>query len=283
MKVRIAAVVVLYDPVSNVLENINTYINQVEKLFVVDNSNIINTSVVQKIQLLKKVEYICNNSNIGIASALKIGADKALSEGYKYLVTFDQDTIVPSNLISELIGTMSSDYRVAIAAPFYDNINYKLKPNQEGISSPLVVPTSANLLDLIAYTDIGPFSEQLFIDYVDFEYCLRLKIKGYKILQNNSLIVKHNVGNLVRNNILGLKFYTTNHPPIRLYYRTRNRLYLKKKFRSTFPEFFRKDLINFLKELTKIILMEKNKFKKLEMIFLGYRHFKINKMGKFTS
>ena len=50
--VRIAALVILYNPDKNILDNINSYINQVEKVFVVDNSEFSNKGLLNKLILL---------------------------------------------------------------------------------------------------------------------------------------------------------------------------------------------------------------------------------------
>lgn len=222
----VAAVIILYNPDKKVIENLESCRKQVDKLFVVDNSEGLEEARV-RIDTRPDIEIFSHNENLGVATALNIAAKQALKDEFDYLLTLDQDTLIPEDLVSKLLFTIQSDKMAAIAAPFYSNINYDLKPLQKDLSSPLVVPTSANLLNLIAFREVGNFNDNLFIDYVDFEFCMRLKLKGYKILQNNSIVVKHSVGNLVKDNFLGFKFYTTNHPPLRLYYRTRNRFYLR--------------------------------------------------------
>jgi rhamnosyltransferase len=47
---KIAAVVILYNPELSILENIKSYIDQVEKLYVVDNSEASNESLIQEIK-----------------------------------------------------------------------------------------------------------------------------------------------------------------------------------------------------------------------------------------
>jgi len=64
---RIAGVVVLYNPPINVLPNINSYRNQVDTLFVVDNSEEQDKELIQHICSLDHVTYIWNGENLGIA------------------------------------------------------------------------------------------------------------------------------------------------------------------------------------------------------------------------
>ena len=43
--------------------------------------------------------------------------------------------------------------------------------------------TSGSLLDLSAYEAVGPFMDELFIDQVDNEFCLRLRAAGFSVLE----------------------------------------------------------------------------------------------------
>ena len=173
----VAAAIILYNPNETAIKNLESCRKQVDKLYVVDNSDS-TEEVPSRIESNHELELLSHGQNLGVARALNIAANKAFKDGFHYLLTLDQDTVIPGDLVSELLLTIRTDKRTAIAAPFYSNINYNLKPKQEGISSPLVVSTSANLLNLIAFSDIGNFNEKLFIDYVDFDFCIRLKMKG---------------------------------------------------------------------------------------------------------
>ena len=77
---KICGVVVLYNPDDDINNKIKSYINIIDKLFVVDNSNQDNSNILKK---NKKIEYIWNKGNVGIAKALNIAAEKAYSEKYK--------------------------------------------------------------------------------------------------------------------------------------------------------------------------------------------------------
>ena len=72
MKTNVASVVVLYNPGIHVINNIKSFVNQVDKLFIVDNSERVNAEIVEQINRLSHTEYIFNKSNLGIASALKL-------------------------------------------------------------------------------------------------------------------------------------------------------------------------------------------------------------------
>ena len=281
---KVAAVVVLYNPDNNVLSNINSYIDQVERLFAVDNSDKPNSVLVEKIKLNSKIEYISNNGNVGIAAALNIGVKKATEEGFEYLLTMDQDSEASPLLVSNLLECFSVDSNVAIGAPllYHPDSRSVIRDFNEPCEKVFTVWTSGSLLNLNICEKAGGFKEELFIDYVDHEFCLRINKMGYKVYVCNKAKLKHNLGTINEVNLFFRKVYPTNHSPLRLYYRTRNRFYVKKIFKKDFPEFFKQDNKDFWKTFLKVILFEADRIKKIRYTFKGYNHYKKNIFGKMA-
>jgi len=281
---KVAAIVVLYNPEPDVLKNVNSYIDQVDKLFVVDNSDIANDTLGEKIRNLSRSEYISNQTNVGIAAALNIGVNKAIDEGFEYLLTMDQDSEAPPSMISNLMECFAVDNKIAIVSPILYHpkgrkVTYTIdKPFEQVIT----VWTSGNLIKLNIIKSIGGFKEELFIDYVDHEFCLRLNQMGFKVYVCNNTILKHNLGKIEEVNLIFRKVYPTNHSAIRLYYRARNRFYVKQTYKDVSPEFFKQDNKDFWKSFLKVILFEKNKLKKVKCFVKGYLDFKKNIFGKYS-
>ena len=59
---KFAGVVVAFNPSDIVVDNIKTYINNIDKLYVVDNSE--NTDNSKMFSFNKKIEYIYNKKNL---------------------------------------------------------------------------------------------------------------------------------------------------------------------------------------------------------------------------
>ena len=87
---KLAGVVVWYNPSDKDVKNIESYIDELDKLYIFDNSEKKDNK--NKVPTSKKIEYISQHENLGIATALNITANKALGEGYLYLLTMDQDS-----------------------------------------------------------------------------------------------------------------------------------------------------------------------------------------------
>jgi rhamnosyltransferase len=281
MILNVAGVVVLYNPDDSVIENINSYIKHVEKLYAIDNSEIVNHAFVSLLKNNSKIEYISNNANLGIAKALNIGAYKAMAEGFTWLLTMDQDSKATENMLPKLVEFIkrSKTENIGIVSPYHD---IEMGPPR-GVGEyelALSVMTSGNLLNLAAFEKVGSFDESFFIDYVDIEYCLRLNKKGYKVVILNNVDLVHNLGNISKINSGFLKFKTSNHNAIRRYYITRNRFYVRDLYINVYTDFIKNDISGFYKETIKIILGEKQKLAKLKNIIKGYLDYKNGVTGK---
>lgn len=254
-KENTAAVVVAYNIKKYILlENIKTYSKFVDKVIVVDNSDRDNS--LKDIQD-STISYIKLNGNEGIAKGLNVGIKYAIENGYLYVLTMDQDSSFSNNLIDEYSKNEKQD--VIIYSPNYLIDRKKKKNYQKNVKYMYWTMTSGNVLNLQLYKKNGTFKEELFIDAVDYEYCLRARKNGYKILQCNKAILKHNPGITKIKKILFYKYKYGYMSPIRLYYQVRNLRYLMINYNC-----YRALLIIVIK-LMKILFLFDNKKNYLKM------------------
>lgn len=254
-KENTAAVVVAYNIKKYILlENIKTYSKFVDKVIVVDNSDRDNN--LKDIQD-STISYIKLNGNEGIAKGLNVGIKYAIENGYLYVLTMDQDSSFSNNLIDEYSKNEKQD--VIIYSPNYLIDRKKKKNYSKNVKYMYWTMTSGNLLNLQLYKKNGTFKEELFIDAVDYEYCLRARKNGYKILQCNKAILKHNPGITKIKKILFYKYKYGYMSPTRLYYQVRNLRYLIINYNS-----YRALLVIAIK-LMKILFLFDNKKSYLKM------------------
>ena len=285
---RYAGVIVLYNPDNEIYDNIQSYIDEVEKLYVVDNTEEKNMKNMKFKS--KKIKYIPLKENKGIAYALNKGAKEAIKEGYDWLLTMDQDSKFENNSLKKMKQFIEElkakkfirdivdyDYKkLGLVSPLHRTLKNK-KDEIYDLSRPLVVMTSGNLISLDAYKKINGFKDWLFIDVVD--YCLNLRNHGYEIVQINSAEMTHNLGDLVKHKFLGKTVYTSNHSVTRRYYISRNRHYLYDMYHDKFPLYCNLECACTKKELYKIWLFEKEKIAKTKAIYKGYKDYKKSKKG----
>ncbi|HEX2982763.1 MAG TPA: glycosyltransferase family 2 protein, partial [Ignavibacteriales bacterium] len=232
---ELACIVVFYNPDSKAAANIAEYQKLFSYIVVVDNSDKDNSGL---LPAGGNIEYIFNGRNFGIAKALNIGADAADNKFCKYILTLDQDSFLPESSLKLLLKTVEEKRgeKWGIISAFQNDGNYALE-NLKGVRELPAAITSGNILNLAAFKDAGPFEEKLFIDCVDFEYSFRLRKLGYKIFQNCEAELGHTLGTMETRVLFGRKFSVTHHAPIRYYYKTRNGLYVARKYKKEFPEY----------------------------------------------
>jgi|GEM_PF-139555 len=276
MKNIFHGVVVLYNPEMTVLENIESYIDDVEILYVIDNSTEKNYAVIERIKENKKCIYVDNNGNQGIALALNSGAKMAMERKAFWLLTMDQDSSFASGDLRKMIRWITENRTddVGIVSPKHGESQHSFKYYN------LITMTSGNLLNLKIHKNIGGFDDKLFIDGVDTDYCLKLTNNGYKI-HRFPVLLNHKLGNTRKFKIWNFKAHPTNHSALRRYYITRNRFYLWKKYRKSNRKFIRWEQFQTAKEMIKVILFEKEKIKKFIFSLRGYFDYKRNKLGQY--
>lgn len=275
--IKAGLVVVWYNPTDEEKGNINTYIKYVDKIYIIDNSEKEN-----EYKKNKKIQYQFNNENLGIAAALNMAVEYAIKDGYEWLITMDQDTNFQNDDISKILNYISQNNmdKVGIVSPWHNTKLHVAKPT-ESIDYPLDVMTSGNFLNLKVLKKVGGFKEELFIDGVDIEYCLRLHKKGYKVVRLNDYEIIHNLGNICYKKVFKKELVCLNHNYIRDYYKIRNYRYIKQEYKKDFPEFCN-ILIKVKSMIWCIIFYEKDKFRKLRSILYGYIDYKRGITGKYN-
>jgi len=283
VKNNLAAVVVLYNPEDTTYENICTYINEVDKLYLVDNSDIKNNKLIQRLLPYKNIIYIDNKNNLGIATALNIGYDFANKENYKWLLTMDQDSCF-YNFEAYLNCIDNFSYQKDKTAIFTLNHSHIEQPTNNDchyISKDIVI-TSGNILNLELFQIHNiRFEDDFFIDMVDYDLSYKVKELGYQIVLFDTHYLKHSLGAIFkRKNLISRKVKEKiEHNPQRVYYMTRNSLYLAKRYKDI--GFIKTLNILFIHDITKIFLYEGQKIKKLKAKLVALFHFLIAKKGKY--
>lgn len=288
MMCKVAAIIVSYNPDSNLFDSINLLLNQVEKVIIVDNGS--KEKYVKYIKSINedKIEIILNKENLGVATALNIGVRKALENGYEWILTMDQDSKASPDMVKKMFNVYNSINReerkdiLSIFPNFLDERIQSIEENSNMNSYEYVDAdiTSGNLLRKEVFEKVGFFDDSLFIDLVDTDFCMRLNEKGIKMIKIRDAVLYHSLGeSKTIKGILG-SFNTSNHSALRRYYMTRNRFYIWEKYKGLNSFTLNRDKKLFKKEFVKIILGEKDKINKIKMVLRGYKDYKKGIKGK---
>ncbi|QTA88469.1 glycosyltransferase family 2 protein [Desulfonema magnum] len=280
MKDNVTAIIIAYNDFSALYRCIETIYSQADRIFIVDNST--NNDRYAYRDPDKKIDYFKNKTNIGLANALNIGINKALEIKNDWILLLDQDAVSDENMVSNMIRSYnrSADKNlIAQVVPVVydknsDNYLPSLIYNKFSLKK-IFTPkkdafvdfqiTSGTLVKKNIFSKIGFMDGELFIDYIDFDFCFRLREKGYKILLSHNALLRHSLGKKSKN----LFFEFTEHNSMRVFYQIRNRLIIMKRFRKRFPFFCISETKNLLVTLLKIILAENNKIEKIINYFKG--------------
>jgi rhamnosyltransferase len=287
-----AAVVVAWHPDALLPSRIAAVASQVDKVLVVDNAST-GTPHEMLLSLARRgdIELLQNPDNLGVATALNQGADYAIRHGYRWLLTMDQDTFVSSHLMAGLRETFLAcpfrDRLAVVAANYVDPAIEKLfartnRPHLAYIEQPTAI-TSGTLLRLSAYAQTGAFQDDFFIDFVDNEYCLRLRNHGWRVAYSTTPLMDHAIGTPCVHRLFGYRFATSNHSPLRRYYMTRNRVISDCRHWQTQPHAVVTDIGRFAGEFLFILLFETEKCRKIQAIARGAWHGITGRMGRLRT
>jgi len=284
------AVIVTYKPDVEILEKcVNSLANQVAKLIIVDNTPG-KCQLLENFRKMQNVEIIYLNENYGIAYAQNVGIKRVLEENIDYILLSDQDTIYPLDYIEKMFKCFQED-KVAAAGPLFidahtGKVQFFIKKGLFGFEK--IYPTSGkySVLQLIAsgtiintkfIPEIGLMKEELFIDWVDMEWCWRATKKGFKIIGNADVVIEHYHGEKSKEFLgknITLKSYVRN------YYTIRNGIYLV--LYSNVLDIYRRTLL-FSKTFRNIFLfsvLSNDIFLNFKYTLKGFYHGLIGKLGK---
>ncbi|RQS10028.1 glycosyltransferase family 2 protein [Burkholderia sp. Bp8998] len=234
-ELRAGAVVVFYNPDAACVERANRLAEQL-RCVVVDNSPTMRSA--KDLGLAESIEYLPNGDNKGIGAALNRGVAALIDEGYEAAFVFDQDSEPSSMLLTELsrvIAKANVDFvKIALAGPAYDDARLggvapfvrfrvcrleRVMPAGHDLIDVDFLITSGSCINLRYWTEIGGMDESLFIDFVDLEWCVRAKHRGFRVVGVPWVTMQHELGEEpVR--ILGRAYPM--HNPLRHYYLFRN-------------------------------------------------------------
>lgn len=260
---NIAAVVVTYNcDVSDFKKSLDSYKNYVDCVYICDNSDNIDLNALES---ESNIVYISMNGNKGIAAALNMGCKRAWEQGYKWILTMDQDSRFLSNIDSYIQSCNNVENKnVVLFCPeyrFHDEIRVTETATEEYYVKKSI--QSGCFLDLGIFLKLGGFLEKYFIDYVDYEYCRRLLKSGYTLKKIPSVLLAHKRGSLCSRNVLGKNYTFAFSSPTRVYYQTRNSIDYYLKYHDL------NDMVSRFFILSRMILLEYNRLQKIKAIYWG--------------
>lgn len=231
-----------------------------------------------------------NERNLGVATALNQGVAWAQEGGYSWALLFDQDSLPDGDLLDVYArvwraaggsdraetGSREADQDTAQIAVI--GTNYRLT-DHGGAAAPAPacvewfeaesVITSGSAVAVGAFGQVGRFRDELFIDWVDIEWCQRAKLSGWRVLMAADAHMTHRLGEPTEHRLLAHRVTCMNQPPMRRYYYARNFVLVMRSLAARRPAWCARKVGSFFKGALLALLFEKQKARKLGCELLG--------------
>lgn len=247
-KLSIASVTTAYNGAGVLARNLDALFAQtrpLEEIIVVDNASVDGASALVA-ERYPQTTVLRMPQNLGTGGALAAGLTyAALEKKHDWVWMFDQDSVPAPDALAAMLeeiqgfGGEAGEIGMLAAIPIDENMetsstpwfwrNRFVKPLPELLRQPVfltdLIITSGAMVRRQVVEDIGLPRTDFFIDFVDYEYCLRARKRGYKIAVITRAKLRHEVGKVHKLNFLGRTHIWSEHHPFREYYYSRNLAY----------------------------------------------------------
>jgi GT2 family glycosyltransferase len=180
-----------------------------------------------------RTEFIENTANYGVYTS-RDELIKRISPDTEFVLSIDDDVILPSQLFRDLFPLFQQDKSIGIIGPrtVYDDTpsetahgagfvnwwlgHYSTKDARASLDCEYVIGCCM-LIRKSVIDEIGGFDPDYYTSHGEVDFCLRAKKKGYKIIYYPGVSVRHRVSK------------GGTRTPDRVYYVYRNKLFVIKK------------------------------------------------------
>ncbi|WP_165393334.1 glycosyltransferase family 2 protein [Rivibacter subsaxonicus] len=242
----VAVVVTFHPDAERLLEGLHAILPQVDAVVVVDNGS--SAPILDAISELGRVTVLKLEANHGIGFAQNRGIDWARSRQADFVLLLDQDSVAADDMVARLrrahdelaaggvrigpVGPAQVDGFNASLARFtcFRRARYSqvtVPPEKASMACDVLI-ASGSLIPITVLDAVGAMNEDLFIDKVDTEWCLRVGRAGYEIHGVPAARLYHRLGE----SALTVSWWRGKrlpvHKPFRYYYMVRNSILLQR-------------------------------------------------------
>jgi len=224
------------------LEALKGQSHKIDEIVIVDNASSDGT-VEMLATRYPDVKVLRLPKNAGVGGGYAAGLNyTALDRKHRWTWLLDDDSVPPhdglQNLLAGLRHVAEGTAEPVVLAPVCmhsgtsvcfpgmlwqgGRLVSKLGDPNEALTFVDCVISSGSLIHQDAVVAVGLPRADFFMDFVDFEYCLRIRRHGLFIAIVRDSVLEHEIGALTAINILGWKKYWADHAPWREYYMARN-------------------------------------------------------------
>jgi rhamnosyltransferase len=223
---RIGAIYTAYKPDEAFRARIDGVVQRCDMTIVVDNTPGGHPFTQEQ---RRGLTIIQDGVNKGLGTALNLGLIEARRRGCDAVVLFDQDSSPRADFIDALVRGLAAAGPRAVIGPLLVDDEHAVRVVAQvaslvpEIDEASCIATSGMCFSLERLQPSDRFTEDFFLDFVDFDWCWRLRKKGWRICRLRSLPMPHRLG-LAQRQFLGLTYHVP--APYRHYFQFRDTLRL---------------------------------------------------------
>ncbi len=272
-KHSILAVLIAYNPdLKLLMEDINSFFNAVDLLYIWDNSPI---EIRQKTEIFLRQTFPNiimegNGKNMGISYGLNKGWQYAKNHDLDVVLTMDQDSSFQNfeeYLQRVLVKWEKEGYCLCGPTP---NLHLKKGKSIQGFSRHIAIITSGMLVPVELLDYVNGYCNDFLVDGIDFDICYKMRENGYEsYMDNESNLIQH-FGKPQYRTILGIQIHGYGYSPFRVYGIFRNHIIVWRRYHHNGILLRHITKHYFLEYLLKgVLLVEDNKWNKLKAACQG--------------
>lgn len=282
------ALIVCYFPdVKKLTKLVEAIQDGVEKVVILDNGGTPSEQIVA-LSHEGKVSIVKMNSNVGLGVAFNHGFQLAQDAGVEYVLTFDQDSSptsqYPQQILEEYVRikklhsstvavgpTIIDDRDPSVVYAFSELKSSKTNNREfapsDGAIPVLVMVQSGMLIPVKTWAEICKYDDQLFIEFVDTDWCYRVNHAGCSIYGSKLVSMRHEISDRAPYKFFGCSLLS--YSPIRRYYFFRNVVYLLKQ---SYVPFYQKVRLftGMLNRIIAMAILDQNKYKSFSDAWRGF-------------
>jgi rhamnosyltransferase len=224
MTAPVTAVVTAYHPDDRLAAAVESALVTCTGVIVSDNTPASSSSAAEKLDD-PRVTVLRNGSNQGLAGALNAALEK-LPADTDFVLFLDQDSVLPQDLVPALSAHFADEHIGVVAPTPWDAENGGTYERAAETGPALAdrdgVMTSGMLVRRTCVDAVGRFREDFFVDWVDFDFCLRARGAGFRVVQDTSVLLPHSLGDRREHRLGFLRTHVLHYPAWRHYWVARN-------------------------------------------------------------
>jgi len=299
-KISVASITTAFNAIRVLPRHIDALLRQsrpLDEVIIIDNGST-DGSGAMLAERYPQVTVLRLPENVGAAGAWAAGLPyAAIERGHDWIWNFDDDSVPGENALEALLSGIKeipAIEEVGMLAPFpvhatsgngYTPLLWKngfVRPPKEQLQQPVLfvdlVIASGCMVRREVVEKIGLPRADFFMDFFDFEYCLRIRSQGFKIAVIMACQFAHEIGNARTVKFTGGRRLWPGYPPWREYYLSRNFIYAAWHL---YPALKTKLFVmrHLLRHAVGVILLEKSRRLSLLRMWQGVKDGRSGRLG----